>query len=132
MYSLQFKYDKRGFGLLCFYDGDRKISEYACRTGSITQKGELVNAIYTGTWTMQELPVWTDEEAMRRPPEPGWKVRLWTPGGSWSRFLIHPDGGKPGSAGCIVLISTAGIPLRDNITKIMDTQSTIPVEVSTT
>lgn len=128
MYSFTFHYDKRGHGDLTLYENGISIRYWAARTGSIDNSGRLVNAIPQGIWSIKERTVWTDESAMVVNGT-GWKVRLFDPAGNWTHYLIHPDGGLPGSNGCIVLIGTIGLPLKERIDVIIKQQHEIKVEV---
>ena len=129
---LVFNYNDRGRGELELHNNS--LVEYAikARTGSINKKGELVNAIYPGEWTIHKHSVDTTEESMEWENGKGWKVRMWTPSGQWSRYLIHPDGGKSrgnGTKGCIGL-QGSGTGLRNDIDKILFRQETIKVYIN--
>ena len=129
MHSLNFKYNHYGHGHLELLQDGEVLRYWEARTGSIKPNGELVNAIPVGVWTGIEQPVDTAESAMVVQGI-GWKFRLWTPEGKWSHYLIHPDGGLPGSAGCIVLVGTVGIPLRERLKAIIKEQKSINVTVT--
>ena len=132
-WHMQFRYDARGYGTLRFVDGDIEW-EGCCRTGSIDKTGALVNAIPPGEWLIRARTVPTTEAAMWiAEPGRGWKVRLHRKAGdNWesSRFLIHPDGGKPGTAGCIGIQGSDAPELRDIIDQVLNEQATISVYVS--
>jgi len=130
MYTAEFVYDKRGYGNLIFFKEGKPSYFIYCRTGYIDKAGNLKNAIYPGAWTGKEPPVTTTEEAMMV-GDFGYKFRLWTPEGKWSRYLIHPDGGKPGSEGCIVS-QTDHQELYDMLYNIMMVQESLTVEVKKT
>lgn len=132
MYYMTFHYDRRGFGDLFFFREDILVGNWSCRSGSVTATGKLVNVISTGVWTGRAPSVATDEPAMVVNGF-GRKFRLWTPSGNWSHYLIHPDGNKPGSAGCIVTLKLTPVErlvqlfkLLDNI---IDVQGTVELEV---
>ncbi len=129
MYKLSFDYNKLGFGALCIWKNNRLEECFPCRTGSINGNEKLVNAIRPGIWTAREDVVKTSENAMVAGGI-GFKLRLWTPEGAWSHYLIHPDGNKPGSEGCIVSLknhSELGVQLK----QIMAVMRVLPVEVGT-
>jgi hypothetical protein len=131
-YSIRFNMDARGRGTLAIHNDSLIAGEAAARTGSIDKKGALVNAITAGVWTIREKSTVTQEPAMQYEKGKGWKVRLWTPAGQWSHYLIHPDGGKVkgnGTAGCIGLQGTyPGI--RETIDRILDKQTSIKVYIN--
>jgi len=125
---IQFKYDERGFGKLICMEG----LSFDCRSGSINTDGELVNVIRPGVWTIREPSVDTTEPGMVVEEGEGWKIRMWTPEGEWSHYLIHPDGGKGGSLGCIVTIGTTASKLRKALDDTLQRQEMIKVYVNTT
>lgn len=104
---LTFAYDMRGRGVLRLCDGDAEQWAENCRTGSIDRAGMLINGLPLGRWYLCAEPVETSEAAMIITGERiGWKCRLYrhnehadtyTP----TSYLIHPDGGKGGTLGCI-------------------------------
>jgi hypothetical protein len=108
-----FQYDMRGRGRFRLLDGDREVIATDCRTGSINRDGMLVNALVPGRWYICAEPVRTDEPAMIWDKEPfGWKCRLFRHdehNDVYERtgFLVHPDGGKGGTLGCIGTQSAA-------------------------
>jgi hypothetical protein len=72
----------------------------------------------------------TKEEAMFIPPSKiGWKCRLYNDKKEYTHYLIHPDGGKPGSMGCIVLPDMAA-NLQTILEKLMSVYSEIKVCVA--
>jgi len=128
---LEFRYDTRGFGMLRLHQDHLIPLEYAARTGSIDRQLYLVHSIPFGVWTITEPPVDTDEVAMTIEPGLGWKVRMLTPEGLWSRYLIHPDGNRPGTAGCIGIQGESALDLKQRIAEILNAQKEIPVYVNT-
>ena len=126
-YKVSFDYNKLGFGPLCVWKNDRIVDCFPCRTGSIDQSGKLINNIRTGIWTAREDVVYTNEIAMVAGGI-GFKLRLWTPEGAWSHYLIHPDGNKPGSEGCIVSLKNHS-ELCVQLKQIIAVMRVLPVEV---
>lgn len=126
-YKLTFQYNHLGFGALCIWKNDRIEECFPCRTGIIDHSGKLINNIRTGIWNAREDVVYTNEIAMVVDGI-GFKLRLWTPEGEWSHYLIHPDGNKPGSEGCIVSLSRH-TQLYKILTRIMLIMRVLPVEV---
>jgi len=133
---ITFNYNEYGRGDVEIHNNSL-VSVFAkARTGSISHHGNLVNKIMPGIWTIRGISVDTTERAMEWETGFGWKVRLWTPKGNWSRFLIHPDGDKlgrrvgNGTAGCI---GTRGncLDLRYKIDEICKFQDQIKVYVNT-
>ena len=129
-YKLTFQYNHLGFGALCIWKNDRIEECFPCRTGSVDQSGKLINNIRTGIWTAREDVVKTAEIAMVVDGV-GFKLRLWTPEGAWSHYLIHPDGNKPGSEGCIVTLNRH-VALFTILSKVMKVMRVLPVEVGIT
>jgi hypothetical protein len=129
MFELRFEYNKIGFGPLSLFENSRIVDCWACRTGSIDKYGVLINAIQTGSWTGRELPAETVEVSMVVDGV-GWKFRLWSPSGEWTHYLIHPDGNKPGSMGCIVPIKGSAINLRNHLSKAIQKQKILPVIIN--
>ena len=127
IYKLTFSYNHLGFGPLCVWKDDRLVDCFPCRTGCIDANRKLINAIRPGVWTARENVVRTSEIAMVV-DNVGFKLRLWTPDGAWSHYLIHPDGNKPGSDGCIVSLSRHA-QLYKILTRIMLITRVLPVEV---
>lgn len=129
MYSLKFEYDKRGRGELVLLKDDEVFRSWPCRTGSITPKLELVNALDPVDWQILAPSEWTDESAMCIEGK-GWKIRLYTTDGRFTHYLIHPDGGLGGTKGCIGIIGTVAIPLKELLDEALTKQLNIPVHVS--
>lgn len=142
-YKLTFQYNHLGFGALCIWKNDRIEECFPCRTGSINGDGKLVNAIPVGVWTAFEF---TLLPASHREIEPslfvkigdewfGFKLRLRTPDGAWSHYLIHVDGsvdGKHdgnGSDGCVVSLKRH-FELCGRLSSIMKIMREMPVEVN--
>lgn len=129
MYKLEFLFDYKGYGTLKLYNDDKVEMQYAARTGSIGTDGKPKFQIPTlGTWTIKDRPVSTFEENMYVTFGNGWKVRLYTPDGRWTHYLIHPI--QHGTKGCIGLIGTDAIPLKDKLFDILDTQKSIDVIIN--
>lgn len=106
MYRCKFEYDNRGYGDLIIYNGDTVVDYWECRSGSIDTAGKLVHAIDKTLWRIIEKSVETSEIAMIVDGY-GRKSRLYRvddKGVHWTHYLVHPDGNKPGSEGCIVTI----------------------------
>jgi hypothetical protein len=100
---LEFPYNEIGKGTLILMEGNLISMILKARTGSIDVDGDLIKAIKPGIWSIRDPSIVTYEEGMRVVKnEPARKIRLYTPKGNFSHYLIHPDGGKPGSSGCIV------------------------------
>ena len=118
-YRFSFSYDKRGYGYLILYIKGMEYARWYSRSGSCNESGKLVNAIKAGVWSGKEAPVLTKEEGMVYDGF-GWKWRLWTPAGKWSHYLIHPDGNKPGTKGCIGLQKTDGRDLYTWLKKVYE------------
>jgi hypothetical protein len=62
----------------------------------------------------------------------GWKVRLYKVVDGepvFTHYLIHPDGGLPGSKGCIVIQGTDAESFRVEIDKAIVKCGRVPVEV---
>lgn len=123
---ITFHYNDLGRGKIVIYNKGN-ISKYPARTGSIHD--ELINAIPRGVWYLLESSVDTDEKGMTRTKGKGWKVRLYDNLKGYTHYLIHPDGNKPGSLGCIV-VPNDGEELRERIDKILAEQKEIPVYVN--
>lgn len=129
MRQMSFSYDDRGYGVLSVYDGTLVVKSVRCRTGSINKKGALVNAIRPGVWTIKKPSVDTTEPGMINDAGIGWKVRMWTPEGEWSHYLIHPDGGKGGTRGCIGILKE-DLSMRECIDETLLLQETIRVYIN--
>lgn len=134
---LVFQYNEYGRGNLELHNDSLIEFEVAARTGSVSSAANLVNKISKGIWTIRKPSVDTTERAMAWEEGFGWKVRLYTPKGKWSRYLIHPDGSGrgisrrgDGTMGCIGLQGTAST-LRYHIDKILTKQTEIRVYVNT-
>lgn len=109
-----FSYDALGYGNLCLFDSADLVIKLECRSGSKAVEGvEVVlrNALEKRVYHLLDAPVKVDHfEAgkMYIPQYPGfgWKQRLWLKcekgPDSFTHLLVHPDGGKGGSTGCIV------------------------------
>jgi hypothetical protein len=106
-----FFYNNLGRGQLRLMDGDAVLMNFLSRTGSIAKDGKLQNALPVQPWylcTGIEKPVKEEEYAMFVEGKVGipWKQRLWplpVPAAHerMGGYLIHPDGGKGGTLGCI-------------------------------
>ena len=121
-YHLFFEYDKTGRGKLVLHNDSMILYSGDARTGSVNKKGKLVNAIKPGNWYITQAPVYTEELGMVITPGMGWKVRLYLQtdnGYIETHYLIHPDGNKPGSKGCVVLVASDGQELKEKITHIL-------------
>lgn len=128
-----FDYNEKGYGDLILYrhtEETTQIMRYRARTGSVSKSLHLRNSIRPGLWTIKAPPVMTKEVGMYIKPGQGWKVRMWTPEGQWSHHLIHPDGNKPGTLGCIGIIGTDALGLMRKICTIFETQDCLPVFIS--
>ena len=134
---LDFNYNKKGRGVLRLHNDSIIPFDIEARTGSINTDGKLVNPITPGDWTGRAVPVETTEPGMIWEGwDVGWKWRLWTPEGVWSRYLIHPDGdgkGKGNSGnGTLGCIGTQGQAeeLRERLDWIMPKQEIVPVYIN--
>jgi len=137
MKRLKFFYDSRGRGELELYKDDKVIDRYHCRTGSIDKNGKLVNALPITTYCLSDKSIDTTEEAMSVVAGiAGWKIRLWrvSKGGQleFTHLLIHPDGGKGGTLGCIGIEGTNAVSFRHELDAAVKEQERVPVEVGTT
>lgn len=115
-----FHYDKRGYGYLeminTLHHGEVIVQRWYARSGSCNVLGQLVNSIPVGEWYMvskPQIPVISEMHKMKVEGKPGigWKQRLWpipvpSDHDPISHYLIHPDGNKPGTMGCIGLQNT--------------------------
>jgi hypothetical protein len=138
MYRLTFDYATQGKpyelgrGRLQVWLDETVVCESAARTGSVDASGELVKWIHPGEWWILQPSQDTKENAMVI-GNIGWKIRLWEKEGPRYRFthyLIHPDGGLPGSLGCIVT-PTLCLELRETIDTILkDHQNKIPLIIN--
>lgn len=129
MYSLKFDYDRRGHGDLVLLKDNEPVRSWPCRTGSISPKLKLVNAIDPTEWQILAPSEWTTESAMCIDGK-GWKIRLWTADGHYTHYLIHPDGGLGGTKGCLGIIGTLAIPLKELLDEALTKQHNIPVHIS--
>lgn len=135
---LQFNYDLKGWGELLLHNDSLIPFRIEARSGSINRDGILINVISPGIWTGQAPPVVTPEVGMMwKGFAMGWKWRMWSPDGKWTRHLIHPDGdGKGGNKigngtnGCIGTQGQA-LELYNYLINIHPTQPVIPVYVNT-
>ncbi len=101
---IEFYFNKLGRGNLVLIDNSTVIISYKARTGSINSDGHLIKSIPERTWYILKPSINTDETGMTITKGLGWKIRLYTAlEGGYSHYLIHPDGNKPGSNGCIVI-----------------------------
>jgi hypothetical protein len=131
---LEFKHDYRGFGDLVLRSDEHMIDSYHCRSGSISRNGTLKNAIESGDWFLADLSVDTDEPGMSAiSGMSGWKIRLWRIDESgqlvFTHYLIHPDGGKPGSLGCIVIQGSNALSFRHELDNAVREQGRVAVKV---
>jgi len=99
-YSLYFEYTSFGFGDLILFSGEDQLFAWLARSGNV-HDNRLKDAIEPGDYEMISAPV---------KPAPsehnsmfihglgghGWKWRIGD-----SSLLIHPDGNKPGTMGCV-------------------------------
>jgi len=130
-YHMEFNYDHRGYGDLVVFSEQQQALKQISRTGSITQEGSLVNSIPAGTWGIRKThpPVDTAEVAMVYRHGWGKKVRLFSPEGEWTHYLIHYDGGLPGTKGCIGLLDNPK-PIFAMIDQILLVQSEIALFIN--
>ena len=61
--------------------------------------------------------------------EISWKTRLYNKHRDFTHFLIHPDGNRPGSLGCIVTPDMA-LNVRDAIDTLLQDVDEIPVFIN--
>lgn len=114
--SVEFFYNERGYGDLNLYDGENLVIIYLARTGSVNIKSQLVNAIPCREWYIIKPSISSKEKGMVITPGLGWKIRLYLSlDNGFTHYLIHPDGGKGGSVGCIVIQRLDAIDLKDAI-----------------
>lgn len=122
-----FDYDDRGYGYLKLWeDGNVKQCIYS-RSGSCDSTGKLVNAIHRQTWYIisgPEVPVPEEYDSMhvKGAAGNGFKARLWPypaprDHDPTSHYLLHPDGGKSGTTGCIGFQDTNAIDLNRYLTE---------------
>jgi hypothetical protein len=128
---LEFNYNDLGRGKLRVFDGNKEVFSIDSRSGYIDSAGRLQECIKQGVWWLKEKSVDTTEIAMFIPPETvGWKIRLFDSNKKFTHFLIHPDGNKPGSLGCIVFDSMAP-ELRILLDKLIDSDNEYPLFCNT-
>ena len=142
LYVLNFKYNRRGAGDLILLGAGKTMGIWPSRSGSIDKKGNLINVVAPKTWYLRtgpEDPVDNEYDKMyvKSAPGIGWKERMWTmpapfAGETFSHQLIHPDGGLPGSLGCIVPQKSNAMGLFYFFQWIFDIHkgTVIPVDVS--
>lgn len=130
MYTLHFEYNttskiprELGRGGLVLMCDDKVVGTWLARTGSINIKGELVNALPIEIYILKTTHEDTTEPAMVIDGQ-AWKTRLYKADGSFTHLLIHPDGGKGGTLGCIG-IQSLSLELRDTLDKIIKEQKTV-------
>lgn len=131
---LQFQYDKHGRGNLQLNEGNISVFCYQACTGAIDVDGDLVNGIKPGIWSIQEKSTPTSEDGMVvESKKPAYKIRLYTPKGIWSHYLIHADGGRRGTYGCIgVSMIYGNAPaIYRTIDNVLKMQTIIPVYINT-
>jgi len=134
-WTLSFNYDAHGFGLLELHNDSLTALSIPSRTGSnrsfIDGLG-LINSIPSGIWILRDLPVDTMEAAMVMPIcGTGVKVRLYSPKGAYTHYLIHYDAGLPGTAGCIgTQNEDLTITLMERILQILKIQKEILVYIN--
>lgn len=130
MYRFIFTPDVRGYGDLQLYDDNRFQMSYLVRTGSINSMGKLINSISFAEWEIRKEhpPVDTSEVGMWIKEGMGWKVPLCMDG-QRTHFLVHPDGNKPGTLGCLGLQKTDAREFKEKICKILESQDSIKVHV---
>lgn len=124
---LSFQFDNFGRGALKLREDSLVALSIPARTGSLRDmqgKTVLINSMPAGIWRILDKPVDTTETACVRTENEGWKVRLYTHQGQWTRFLIHPDGAKGGTEGCVGL-QEDGLDLRARLTQILKIQTEI-------
>ena len=108
------------------------LDSYLCRTGSVGTDGRLKNAITIGDYAIIKKSVFTDEVGMYIHSGGGWKMRLYRVNDGkceFTRLLIHPDGNKPGTLGCLGIQGTDAPALRVELDKVLEEQGKIPVLV---
>ena len=138
-----FNYDETGYGDLSLHEDSLTALIIQSRTGSLRQTKDpitgsvasvdLVNALPVGEWLIMDAPVDTTESAMLVPgyKAGGMKVRLYTQCRAYTHYLIHYDGGKPGTKGCIgTQDGDKTLVLMDRISSILKLQKMISVYVN--
>jgi hypothetical protein len=133
---LNFLFDARGFGdlVLLAGDGTTVLDKYVARTGSISKGDALINPLPIDIYVIPEKTLPTNEAGMWiGDASQGWKARLWRqqPNGTRiaTHLLIHPDGGMPGTLGCIGIQGSNAISLRHELDKLINMQGYIPMTV---
>lgn len=130
---LEFYYNTRGFGNLRLINSGNIVDDYMCRTGSINSSGKLVNALPVGDWLCLEPSVDTTEVSMFIHEGKGWKIRLYRvteDGYKWTRYLIHPDGGRVinnGTKGCIGILGSDATSFRIELDDTIQAYGTLPL-----
>jgi hypothetical protein len=132
--SLSFLYDPQGFGDLVLHVGDRIADRLKCRTGSRDADGALVHALPIGNYALTDRSVATTEDGMYiGDAAQGWKIRLWLAHSDgtfeFTHFLIHPDGGLPGSLGCVGIQGSNAISFRHELDAAVRAQGVVQVTV---
>lgn len=122
-YGFQFHYNFRGHGYLVLLKNNKPRKVWSARTGSIGKDGKLKNALKDQLWYLISKPVTAhkseyDRMCILNVPGFAWKWRLWPipcprdhSYSARSRLLIHPDGGKGGTRGCLGLLGTNAMEL---------------------
>ena len=135
MIRFSFYYDLYGNGdlILLSDNGLTILDQYTCRTGSRDRNGLLINPLPIAVYRIPNKTESTQEEGCYiGDPLMGWKARLWLYAENvWTstHLLIHPDGGKPGTLGCIGIQGTNAIGLRHEIDNLVNVQKYIPMTV---
>lgn len=125
---LTFNYNDLGRANLDIIKHGKSIASFPARTGSV--HGELCNPIKQGTWFIKTPhEVTTEKGMMIEGFDVSWKTRLYNAEREYTHYLIHPDGNKPGSLGCIV---TPGmeLELRNLIDELLKDNKEIPLYVN--
>lgn len=127
---ITFHYNDLGKGNLVIHKNVDNLLTTRARSGSINGSGKLVNVIKSGKWIIKTPHEPTDEKGMVvGDSKEGWKTRLYTSKGEYTHFLIHPDGNKPGSLGCIVT-PTMAFNVRDLIDELLEKNEEIKVFIN--
>lgn len=134
-YFLTFEYDERGYGDLILRQNSLIIMEFASRTGSLKwldniKKIKPINLLAPDIYRILMPPVFTSEPGMHIKKDNGWKIRLFTSAGKYTHYLIHPDGGKGGTKGCIGIQQTDALVLKERLNEILRLQSVIKCYVN--
>jgi hypothetical protein len=131
--KLVFTMNSIGYGHLTLYDDFDQILIYDVRTGSVNTQGLLVHSIPVKDWYILTPSVETKEVGMVYTLGKGWKIRLYTVPDKvkgYSRYLIHPDGNKPGSNGCVVTRNTDAIDLKNAIDSRLKKQGSMEMHIT--